>query len=157
EGPCHTAVMHPQTESLDPESLEAFRELAHRMVDDMVDHLATVRDRPAWQKMPEPVRGAFSDGLPMEGEGEEAAYHRFMNDVLLYPNGNLHPRFFGWVHGNGTMLGMMADMLSSGINPHVAGYDQAPKLVEFQVIDWMRELMGYPEGVSGLLVSGATM
>lgn len=145
------------TESLDPEDLKEFRELAHRMVDDMVDHLSTIRDQPAWRRMPDSVRDAFGDPLPREGEGEEAAYGRFIRDVLPYPNGNIHPRFFGWVHGNGTMLGMMADMLSSGINPHLAGYDQAPKLVEFQVIEWMRELMGFPESASGLLVSGGTM
>jgi len=127
------------------------------MVDEMIDHLATVRDRPAWQSMPGSVREAFGEGIPLEGEGERAAYERFVKDVMPYPNGNIHPRFFGWVHGNGTMLGMMADMLSSGINPHLAGYDQAPKLVEFEVIEWMRQLMEFPESASGLLVSGGTM
>lgn len=145
------------SESLDPQNLEEFRALSHRMVDEMIDHLATVREQPVWRSMPDSVRGAFDDPMPHEGEGEQAAYERFVRDVLPYPNGNIHPRFWGWVHGNGTMLGMMADMLASGINPHLAGYDQAPKLVEFQVIEWMRELMGFPESASGLLVSGGTM
>jgi len=145
------------TESLDPADLQEFRELSHRMVDEMIDHLATIREQPSWRSMPHSVRGAFDDPLPHEGEGEEATYERFVRDVMPYPNGNIHPRFWGWVHGNGTMLGMMADMLSSGINPHLAGYDQAPKLVEFQVIEWMRELMGFPSSTSGLLVSGGTM
>jgi glutamate/tyrosine decarboxylase-like PLP-dependent enzyme len=52
---------------------------------------------------------------------------------------------------------MMADMLAAGMNPHCAGLDQAPKLVELQVIAWLAELMGFPRDSSGVLVSGGTM
>ena len=45
---------HPE-ETLDPANWEAFRALAHRMVDDSLDHLATLRDRAPWQPMPAAV------------------------------------------------------------------------------------------------------
>src|SRR6185312_9628264 len=67
------------------------------------------------------------------------------------------PRFWGWIQGNGTPLGMMADMLAAGMNPHCAGLDQSSKLVELKVIAWLAELMGFPKNASGLLVSGGTM
>jgi glutamate/tyrosine decarboxylase-like PLP-dependent enzyme len=95
--------------------------------------------------------------VPWEGEGAERAYEDFVRTVLPYPNGNLHPRFWGWVHGGGTPLGMMADMLASGLNAHLAGFNQAPALVEHEVIRWLAELMGMPSDASGVLVSGATM
>jgi glutamate/tyrosine decarboxylase-like PLP-dependent enzyme len=88
--------------------------------------------------------------------GEERAYDDFVRRVRPYTNGNLHPRFFGWVQGNGTPLAMMADMLASAINAHMAGFDQAPAEVEHEVLRWLAELMGMP-GASGLLVSGGTM
>jgi aromatic-L-amino-acid decarboxylase len=43
------------------------------------------------------------------------------------------------------------------MNPHLAGYHQAPVMVEQKVIAWMAELMGFPEGTSGVLESGGTM
>lgn len=135
---------------------DAFRGLAHRMVDDMLAHLSALRDEPAWREMPPSVRATFDGGVPREGVGAAAAYEAFVRDVLPYPNGNLHPRFFGWVQGNGTPLGMMADMLAAGLNPHLAGFNHAPALVERQVLDWLATLMGMP-GASGLLVSGGTM
>jgi aromatic-L-amino-acid/L-tryptophan decarboxylase len=52
---------------------------------------------------------------------------------------------------------MLADMLASGMNPHLAGYDQSPALVERQVVRWMAELLGFPAEASGLLVSGGSM
>ena len=42
-------------ESLDPEDWEAMRALGHRMVDDMLDHLIELRERPAWQHAPQDV------------------------------------------------------------------------------------------------------
>lgn len=145
--------------TLDPANAaewDAFRELAHRMVDDMLDHLSTLREQPAWREMPLDVRASFAGAAPREGIGAGAAYERFVRDVLPYPNGNLHPRFFGWVQGNGTPLGMMADMLAAGLDAHLAGFNHAPALVEHQVLAWLAALMGVP-GASGLLVSGGTM
>ncbi len=143
--------------TLDPADWNSFRNLAHRMVDDMVNHLSTLRAQPAWQPMPDDVKQALREPLPTEGVGPEAVYQSFVDNVLPYPNGNLHPRFWGWVQGNGTPLGMMAEMLSAGMNAHLAGFNQAPALVEHQVIDWLKQLMEFPFEASGLLVSGGTM
>ena len=77
--------------------------------------------------------------------------------MLPYTSGNRHPRSWGWVRGNGTALGMLADMLASGINAHLGGGQQAPTLVEEQVLTWLKEMMGMPASASGLLTSGGTM
>jgi aromatic-L-amino-acid decarboxylase len=147
-------------ETLDPSGPAewmAFRTLAHRMVDDMLDHLSTLSESPAWQAMPEAVVAALREEVPEEGVGAERAYQDFLDLVRPYPNGNLHPRHWGWVQGNGTPLGMMADMLASGLNPHLAGFNQAPARVEHQVIAWLAEIMGFPPDSSGLLVTGGSM
>ncbi len=52
---------------------------------------------------------------------------------------------------------MLADMLASGINPHMGGGNQSPALVEEQTLRWLAELMGMPAETSGLLTSGGTM
>lgn len=154
------APTDPRTETTfdprTPDEWAAFGTLAHRMVDDMLAHLQSLPAQPAWQTMPPEVRVALAERVPRDGVGAEAAYAHFARRVLPYPNGNLHPRFFGWVQGNGTPLGMMADMLAAGLNPHMAGFDQAPALVEQQVIDWLAELLGLP-GASGVLVTGGSM
>jgi glutamate/tyrosine decarboxylase-like PLP-dependent enzyme len=145
-------------ESLDPQDWDAFAGLAHRMVDEMLEHLRTLHDQPAWQETPESVRRSILDEpLPMLGQGEQRVYEQFMTEVLPYPNGNLGPRFYGWVQGNGMPLAMMADMLAAGMNPHLSGFNQAPKLVEEKVVEWLREAMDFPEGSSGLLMSGGSM
>jgi glutamate/tyrosine decarboxylase-like PLP-dependent enzyme len=144
--------------TLDPADWNAFRALAHRMVDDSLEHLRTLGERRPWTPMPAATCGAISDEpLPRAGQGDAAAYAQFAEHVLPYTNGNRHPRFWGWIQGNGTPLGMMADMLAAGMNAHLAGLDQAPKLVELKVIAWLAELMGFPTDASGVLMSGGTM
>ncbi|MDQ8164477.1 MAG: pyridoxal-dependent decarboxylase [Gemmatimonadota bacterium] len=144
--------------TLDPADWVAFRTLAHRMVDDSLEHIRTLGDRAPWTPMPDATRATLtSAALPLDGQGDAAAYAEFAEHVLPYTNGNRHPRFWGWVQGNGTPLGMMADMLAAGMNAHLAGLDQAPKLVELKVIEWLATLMGFPKDSSGVLMSGGTM
>ena len=146
-----------QNLTLDPADWSQFRQLAHHMVDDMLTHFETLRDKPAWREMPPDVRASFNAPLPRAGVGDEAAYTAFKTRVMPYTNGNLHPLFWGWVQGNGTPLGMMADMLAAGINPHMAVVNQSPGQVELEVVRWLSEMLGMPAGMSGLFVTGGTM
>lgn len=143
---------------LDPENWDEYRQLAHQMLDDSLDYLRDVRERPTWTPMPADVRRAIGDEpLPRNGVGDAAAYEDFLQLVRPYPNGNIHPRFWGWVMGTGTPQAAMADFLASVMNPNVGGFEQAPMMVEKQVVKWYAELMGYPKTSGGVLVNGGTM
>jgi glutamate/tyrosine decarboxylase-like PLP-dependent enzyme len=149
---------HPlPQETLDPENWDELRTLAHRMVDDMFSYLQTVGERPAWQPIPDTSKEQLNRPIPMEPLGAEQTYTDFMEHVRPYPMGNIHPRFWGWVMGGGTPMGMMADMLASGMNPNMGGGDHGAVYVEQQVIAWCKQIMSFPQGASGLLVSGGSM
>ena len=143
--------------SLDPTDWTALRALGHRMLDDMLDHVEHVAERPVWQPMPDAVKAALRRPLPRTGRGEAAAYADFSSLVLPYGLGNLHPRFWGWVMGTGTPFAMLADMLASGLNANVWDGEHAAPYVEAQVLDWCKEMLGFPTSASGLLVSGGSM
>ncbi len=142
--------------SLDPKDWQAMRELGHRMVDEMLTWLETVRERPAWQPIPEDVRERFRQPVPIEPKEPARVYQEFLDNVLPYPMGNIHPRFWGWVIGTGTPFGMLAEMLAAGMNPNVGGGEHIANYVERQVLDWCKEMLGYPREASGLLVSGGS-
>jgi glutamate/tyrosine decarboxylase-like PLP-dependent enzyme len=143
--------------SLDPTDWEALRALGHRMVDEMLDALADVRSGPVWRPVPVEVQVRLRGPAPRVGMGAEAAYADFARDVLPYPLGNTHPRFWGWVMGAGTPVGMLAELLAAGFNPNVGGRDHVANHVEAQVLAWLKELLGYPAEASGLLVTGSSM
>jgi glutamate/tyrosine decarboxylase-like PLP-dependent enzyme len=144
-------------ESLDPSDWAEMRRLGHRMVDDALDYLERVRERPTWKPVPESAKQALRAPLPMEGESAGKVYDEFRRDLFPHTMGNIHPRFWGWVIGTGTPFGALADLMASTMNPNVGGGDQGPNYVEVQVLAWLKEMMGYPADASGLLVSGGSM
>lgn len=143
--------------SLDPQDWEGLRQQGHRMLDDMLDYLQNIRQRPVWQPAPEQVRERFSAALPVEETDLAAVHQRFLDDVLPYAVGNAHPGFMGWVHGGGSPVGMLAEMLAAGLNANLGGRNQIPVEVERQVARWMRELFGFPASASGVFVTGTSM
>jgi aromatic-L-amino-acid decarboxylase len=144
-------------ESLDPEDWEAMRVLGHQMVDDMLEYLKTVRERPAWQHAPEQVKAHFRKPLPLKPQSAEDVYREFLEYVLPFPVGNTHPRFWGWVFGTGTLMGAFAEFLAAVMNTNAGDLDHhSANHVEKQVLDWLKELLGYPAEASGLLTSGCS-
>ena len=143
--------------SLDPEDWQELRRQGHRMLDDMIDYVSGLRNRPVWQPIPDAIRSGFQAGLPREPGSLEAAHARFMNEILPYGVGNSHPGFMGWVQGGGSAVGMLAEMLAAGLNANVGGRNQIPIDVERQVVQWVSELLGFSEEASGLFVTGTSM
>jgi len=48
-------------------------------------------------------------------------------------------------------------MLAAGLNSNSGGFEQGSTYVELQVIDWCKEMLGFPAEASGLLVSGGAV
>jgi glutamate/tyrosine decarboxylase-like PLP-dependent enzyme len=144
-------------ESLDPQDWNEMRRLGHRMLDDAMDYLEHVRERPVWKPVPEGTKRALCAPLPVEGQNPAAVYEEFRRDVFPHTMGNIHPSFWGWVIGTGTPLGVLADMMASTMNPNMGGGDQGPNYVELQVLAWLKEMLGYATDASGILVSGGSM
>jgi aromatic-L-amino-acid decarboxylase len=144
-------------ETLDPKDWKAMAALGHRMVDDMVRYLKSVRDRPVWTHAPQQVKDHFTQSLPLDPQAPELVYEEFLQYVLPYPVGNIHPRFWGWVIGTGTLFGAFAEMLAAGMNTNTGGLDHhSANHVEKQLIAWFREIFGFPAGSSGVLTSGCS-
>ena len=143
--------------TFDPQNWEEFRQLGHQMMDDMVDYIQPPRDKPVWQPVPDDIKDRFKQPLPMSGIPESIVYEEFKEIILPYPLGNAHPRFWGWVIGTGTPLGMLAELLTGAISAQVGGAEHIGVYVELQVLNWLKEIMGFPKDASGILVSGASM
>jgi len=144
-------------ETLDPADWEAMRKLGHRMIDDMLNYLETVRDRPVWQHVPDQVKAHFTSAVPQQPQPPEEVYEEFVEKVLPYPMGNIHPRFWGWILGTGTVMGAFAELLAASMNTNTGGGDNhIANHVEKQVIEWVKEMLRYPQSASGVLTSGCS-
>ena len=153
EGP----LLSEASETLDPQNWDDIRALGHRMLDDMLDHVASIRERPVWKPIPDDVRARFRATLPREPSDFGEVYREFTDFIVPYATGNVHPGFMGWVHGGGTAVGMLAEMLAAGLNANLGGRDHIPIEVERQIVEWTRSMFGFPAEASGIFVTGTSM
>ena len=109
-------------ETLDPTDWRAVRALSHRMIDDSIDYLRDVRERPVWQEMPAEVKASFEELLPRYPISLEDVYRQVTANLMPYPMGNIHPRFWSWYMGSSNFTGALAEFLaavhSAPIVPH---------------------------------------
>ena len=96
------------------------------------------------------MRAQFREQLPQRPSNLADVYRAFTDFVMPYTTGNVHPGFMGWVHGGGSPVGMLAEMLAAGLNANLGGRDHMPIEVERQIVEWTRQMFGFPAGASGI-------
>jgi glutamate/tyrosine decarboxylase-like PLP-dependent enzyme len=152
-----TTLDHGNRFDLDPDDWAEFRRLAHEALDEMISHVETIRERPVWQDAPQSTRARFTEPLPVKGRDLEGVLQDVKTHVVPFSTGNVHPGFMGWVHGAGTPIGIVAEMISAALNMNCGGRNHIGLEVERQVVRWMQQALGYPETASGLFVGGSSM
>ena len=136
------------------------RLIGYRVVDSIVEHLATLPSQRVGTKGdPAVLLKALSEPVPEQGMEFEAVLDLVEREVLANTMHVNHPRFFAYVPGPGNYVGAMADALISGYNVFAGTWisGSGPAAVELTVLEWLREMCGLPAGAGGVLVSGGTL
>jgi aromatic-L-amino-acid decarboxylase len=137
---------------------EQFRELGYRAIDLLAEQLAALPDALCRRPLPDALRqGILQQPLPADGQPADDILDAVASTALPYPMGNASPRFFAWVNSPPAPLAVLAELLAAGLNSSVAGGDHAATYIEHTVLNWLKQLVGYPAGSGGLLVSGGSM
>jgi len=152
------ATMHRLPATTFEWTAEEMKRAGYRVVDMIAEHLIGLPNGPVFQPVPEELAEQFLGApLPGEGQGIDAILDEFARDVAPYPFGNGHPRFYGWVNSPPTPTTIFAEALAAAMNPSCAGGNHAAVYVEHCVLNWFREILGFPPESMGLLVSGGSM
>ncbi len=136
-----------------------FHRLGVRAVELATAHLEGVPAGRVFTPMtPESRQSLLDQPFPDDGTPPDTILDRFRDEILPFPMGNGHPRFFGWVNAPPAPMGVLAELLAAAMNPSCAGGDHAAIYLEHAVVRWIMELVGFPtESSMGLLVSGGSM
>lgn len=139
-----------------------FRTLGHRLVEQLAGFLESLPQRPlTHDESPSAVRQALEldDALPEQGMAPGPLLEK--TAALLFDHSlfNAHPRFFGYITAPPTPIGILGDFLAAAVNPNVGAWTLSPAAteIESQTVRWIAQLIGYPAGCGGLMVSGGNM
>lgn len=98
--------------------------------------------------------------IKLNEAAEEVSYHDLasnLTEILAFSAGNTHRRYFGWVHGSGTIAGALSDFVASAMNSNCSGRNHLAVYIEEEVLSWSKKVLGFPEDSSGVLVSGTSV
>lgn len=138
---------------------ETMQRMARQVADLVVDHLASIRDQPAYRTLDRSAAHELLAQAPPEHPQEfEALLTRFRERVVPYHAREPHPRFLGYIPSCPTFPAVLGDWLATGYNFFAGVWSVAagPNEVELGVLEWFRLWMGMPAGTRGLLTSGGS-
>ena len=137
-----------------------FRQLGYQAVDMIAEHLSRLQQRqvPARRAVPVALQQQLlAEPLPRQGSEPDDLMEFVAEQILPYPLGHNHPRFFAWVNSPAAPISIIGELLAAGMNSSTAGGDQASTYLEHVVLNWFKEMMGFHQESGALLVSGGSM
>lgn len=138
---------------------DEFREAGHRLVDWIADY----RDRVATLPVAPPCEpGDIARQLPACPPQDPEPFDDVLKDLdrIIVP-GLLHfqhPRFFGYFPGNNLLASVLGDFVSTGLGSNGLAWQAAPALIEVEevVTRWMRDMLGLPPEMRGVIQDTAS-
>lgn len=139
---------------------DEMRRLGYWVVDRVVEHFEQGADGPAIDASASgELRDALGGPVP-EDPGDPIEAMQTLVDVALsnMQHGD-HPRYFARVPGPSSYAGVLGDWLGTGFNVIAASWtgSSGPSTVELISLDWLRQLLGLPDGTEGILMSGGSL
>jgi aromatic-L-amino-acid decarboxylase len=144
--------------------LELSGEEMRRLVDAAMEHVAAHVD-----SLPEQPSSAIEGGcrlarslvepLPEEGTPFPKLLSLLFERAVPRSLNTAGPGYLAYVPGGGILHAAVADLIADSINRYVGISGGAPGLVriEANVVDWFREIVGFPPEASGILTSGGSL
>ncbi len=146
-------------ETLDPDDWAGVQDLSHQIIEDAVGYLRDIRDRPVWQDMPDSVKAFFETPLPQAPAPLADVLSDVAENVMSYPMGNVHPRFWSWYMGSGNFTGALGEFLAAIQGSNLGGGTPCRRPIwTSRWSNWLQaRCWAFPATASGTLVSGGSM
>ena len=138
---------------------EEFRRFAHQSVDWIADYLAHPERYPV---MPNIQPGQLADALPPSGPEQGEPMERLLADferqiIPAITHWN-HPGFMAYFANTAPGPGIIAELLSASLNANAMLWKTSPAATELEqvVLDWLRQWIGLPSGIFGIVYDTAS-
>lgn len=138
---------------------EEMRALGYRFVDLVVEHFAGLPDQPTSSKSSRAdLEARLRESLPETPRSPDDVLSVLKKDVLANMMHVDHPRYFAFIPGPSNYIGVLGDLIASGLNVFAGTWLEAsgPAQIELVVVDWLRQVCRFPETAGGLFLSGGS-
>jgi glutamate/tyrosine decarboxylase-like PLP-dependent enzyme len=151
--------MDPLTEPLAHPGAPELAEFGQQVIAWLVRHFTSLGEQTIGQTGSRAeMEALLREPLPEAGQGFPQVLREFQEKVAPFAFRVNHPRFFAFIPSAPSFLSILGDMLCTGTNFFAGVWLEAagPAQVEVVVLDWFKQLLGYPPEAQGLLTGGGS-
>jgi aromatic-L-amino-acid decarboxylase len=133
---------------------EEFRRWAHEVVDWMATYLAEVHGYPVQPAVtPGDTYRNLPSSPPAAGEAMQDVLSDFQRVIVPGMTHWNHPAFFSYFATSASGPGILGEMLAAALNVNAMLWLSSPAGTELEMLatDWVRQLVGLPDGFEGVI------
>lgn len=142
-------------------SATIMHDLARRVEESIVDHLASLDARPAadTEGGAALAKSLAQAAAPEKGQPLDELLSLVFDRALAKGFGTTSPGYMAYIPGGGLYASALAAFIAAAVNRYTGLFAAAPGLVKLEsnVIDWFCEWVGYPHSAAGILTSGGSL
>ena len=138
---------------------EVFRRFGHDFVDWVADYFENVGKFPVKSPLrPGDVRKRLPASPPSEAEPMDTIFRDFREIIMPGITHWQHPGWFAYFPANNSPASVLGELLTAGLGAQCMTWQTSPAAAELEdlVLDWLRQMIGLPEGFSGVIQDTAS-
>ena len=139
---------------------EEFRRFGHELIDWIADYFNRIDELPVLSQIePGDLKAQLPSAPPQQGEGMEKIIADL--DKLIVPALThwTHPAFYAYFATSTSGPGILGELLTAAFDNKAMLWRTSPASTELEEVslDWLRQMMGLDEGMSGIIYDTASV
>lgn len=136
-----------------------FRKHGYAVIDWIADYLDAPEKWPVLSAVrPGDVRRALPQSPPERGESMDEILGDFQRLIVPATTHWNHPAFMAYFANSSTAAGVLGEALTAALNVNAMLWRTSPAAteLEFLTLDWLRQMLGLPDGLFGTIADTAS-
>jgi len=138
---------------------EMFRQYGYKFIDWLADYFEKIEKYPVLSQVkPGSVLNQLPANPPLEGESLETIFEDFKEIIIPGITHWQHPSWFAYFPANNSPPSVLAELLTAGLGAQCMVWQTSPAAAELEerVLEWLRQLLGLPAGMEGVIQDTAS-
>ncbi len=138
---------------------EAMHAMGHAVLARAVSHIASLPDQPSRGDVDATALcRALREDVPEGGSELEPLLDQLFDELIPRSFTTPGDGYLAYIPGGGVFPAALADFIADATNRYTGVWMAAPALVQLEanVLEWIRDWMGFPSGAAGLFTTGGS-
>ena len=138
---------------------DEFRRGGHQLVDWIAEYFENIEKYPVVSRLePGDVKKMIPAVPPSRGEAMETVFRDFEDLILPGVSHWQHPGWFAYFPANNSPASVLGELLTAGLGAQCMSWQTSPAGTELEevVMDWLRQMIGLPDGFAGVIQDSAS-